>query len=86
MRFPVCLLAFSSCKVNDEFVNLCCEMQLPTAIVPVLTTCAALNRVFFGISFVADGAFFAYSRHVAGGYGQSIIDELELLEVPVFQR
>ena len=57
---------------------------LLTAIVPVLTTCAALNRVFWGFSFVADRAF-AYSRHVAGRYGQSIIDELEV-PVTAFQE
>ena len=55
-------------------------MELLTAIVPVLTTCAALNRVFCGFSFIADGTF-AYGRHDTGGYGQSIIDEFE---VPFF--
>ena len=51
-------------------IDICCEMELLTAIVPVLTTCAALNRVFCGFGFITNGAF-AYGRDVTGGYGQS---------------
>ena len=70
VRFPVCLLAISACNVNCwKIDDLCCEAQLLTTIVPVLTACAALNCLFCSFSFVADGAF-AYGSHVTGGYRQ----------------